>query len=214
MNLLLDPDTPWDLMTIIVKFLRIIDIINLSESCQCLHDKITERFDELIYDISENSENSEIHYVGLQHCELFYVEYRRGKHNDSPDAPPSKPDIQFSIRDGEHILYFSDVKLLCDGPGSVIITINRLLQYTVYQFVQEIGPFEESSPNFCGWGNDDRGVVVLARLEKYSGIGQIVCTDWESILPMIRKSLMKFPDIGEMDCVGDVEVCYISVTDY
>ena len=191
-----------DELMITISYLNIKNIINLSRSSHHFHQII---LDEHVYSLGQLNE---INVKGLEYSKKFYLKYNRGKSypddrfQDNPKFPElGNHDVPFSLSDGEYILYFSDVKLSEYNPGSIIVTINKLLQYTVYQFKQEVNQQIPFAPYYNGWDDADIDITVVEEKRKYSSINEIIVVNFWCMKPalkMIHDSLMIFPDILEL----------------
>lgn len=193
-----------DPFMLIVYNLTIKDIIGLSRLSCYFHQIISEEFDECVHSLAQTNK---INSLGLEYSKTFYLKYNRGKsypigefRSNSKFPELGNQDVPFYLSDGEYILYFSDMKLSEYDPGSIIVTINRLLQYTVYQFKQEVDPEQEYTPDYHGWDDSDINIIVVEEKQKYSNINEIRVANFWCVKPALRMiwdALMVFPNMLE-----------------
>lgn len=157
-----------DLFNSIIENLTIKQLVFLSKTSTFFQEKIISNFDEYVYFISSNNRCIN----ALSNENTLYYFYVRGKSYCRNDTP----DVFFCLRDEEYVLYRSEIKLNCYGPGMIIATINRNLSYTLYEFCQEVDGNEEYTPDYYGWDENDFGKLILRNATRYNHIKDIMLT--------------------------------------
>lgn len=158
-----------ELYCIIAFYISIRDIINLSRTCKIINGVIIVNFSNYVYALASKSDINISGRKYITNNELYKL-YHRCK---STQIKPYT-DIKFEITDSEYILFFNDTTLQSNNPGSIIITINRNLKYTVYEFQQEVDQDNERDHNAYSWDYRDINKRVLIYEQKYDTINTVI----------------------------------------
>jgi len=159
-------ELPIELYGIILSYVHIKDLINLSMSSNHFNNQIGKSLDEYVYGTINKNNTLDNH----PQKDNMFVTYFRGK---SYGGTKKGIDVGFTLRDEELIIYHSWVNIIGHGPYLIIITINRHFMYTVYEFYKEVDQDGEYTPDYYGWDWSDTNVYVLKYKCVFNHINEI-----------------------------------------
>lgn len=177
-------NTPWDLISMIVKFLSVGDITNLSLSSRYFLENISSRFNEYIYQIASNTTSD----LKLEYLRMFFSKYIKGVSyiSDGGCHNPDGTNGLFSLQSKEYILFsFGKIR---EDYYVLILTINESLRYTTYRFAK----ITDKAFRYSGAGYYSEATInlyVLENQEEHMNIKDMIRTK------TMHNCLMLFPNV-------------------